>query len=30
MHWLENEGVISMKRGKTVVHNPSALSGYLR
>ncbi len=30
MHWLENEGVISMKRGKTVVHNPSALSSYLR
>jgi CRP/FNR family cyclic AMP-dependent transcriptional regulator len=26
MHWLENEGVISMKRGKTIVHNPSALS----
>lgn len=30
MHWLENEGVISMKRGKTVVHTPSALSDYLR
>jgi CRP/FNR family transcriptional regulator len=29
MHWLENEGAISMKRGKTIVHNPSALSGYL-
>jgi CRP/FNR family transcriptional regulator, cyclic AMP receptor protein len=30
MHWLENEGVISMKRGKTVVHTPSTLSNYLR
>ena len=30
MHWLENEGVISMKRGKTVVHSPADLSGYLR
>jgi CRP/FNR family transcriptional regulator, cyclic AMP receptor protein len=29
MHWLENEGVITMKRGKTVVHDPSALSRYL-
>jgi CRP-like cAMP-binding protein len=29
MHWLENEGVISMKRGKTVVHEPAALSRYL-
>ena len=29
MHWLENEGVISMKRGKTVVHRPADLSGYL-
>ena len=29
MHWLENEGVISMKRGKTVVHDPAALSRYL-
>jgi CRP/FNR family transcriptional regulator, cyclic AMP receptor protein len=30
MHWLENEGVISMKRGKTVVHSPSVLSDHLR
>jgi CRP/FNR family cyclic AMP-dependent transcriptional regulator len=29
MHWLENEGVISMKRGKTIVHDPSALSEHL-
>ena len=29
MHWLENEGVISMKRGKTVVHSPSALTEHL-
>ncbi len=29
MHWLENEGVITMKRGKTVVHDPAALSRYL-
>ena len=29
MHWLENEGVISMKRGKTIVHDPAALSRYL-
>jgi CRP/FNR family transcriptional regulator, cyclic AMP receptor protein len=30
MHWLENEGVISMKRGKTIVHSPAALSENLR
>jgi CRP-like cAMP-binding protein len=29
MHWMENEGVITMKRGKTVVHDPAALSRYL-
>lgn len=29
LHWLENEGVITMKRGKTVVHDPAALSRYL-
>jgi CRP/FNR family transcriptional regulator len=29
MHWLENEGVISLKRGKTIVHDPSALSKHL-
>ena len=30
MHWLENEGVISIGRGKTVVHRPSDLSSYLQ
>ncbi len=29
LHWLENEGVITLKRGKTVVHDPAALSRYL-
>jgi CRP-like cAMP-binding protein len=29
LHWLENEGVISLKRGKTIVHEPAALSRYL-
>jgi CRP/FNR family transcriptional regulator, cyclic AMP receptor protein len=29
MHWLENEGVISMKRGKTIVHDPAGLSRHL-
>jgi CRP/FNR family transcriptional regulator len=29
LHWLENEGVISLKRGRTIVHDPSALSRYL-
>jgi CRP-like cAMP-binding protein len=29
MHWLENEGAITMKRGKTIVHDPAALSRYL-
>ena len=29
LHWLENEGVISLKRGKTVVHDPAALSRHL-
>ena len=29
LHWLENEGVISLKRGRTVVHDSSALSRYL-
>jgi CRP/FNR family transcriptional regulator, cyclic AMP receptor protein len=29
MHWLENEGVITMKRGKTIVHDPDALSKHL-
>jgi CRP/FNR family transcriptional regulator len=30
MHWLENEGIISMKRGKTIVHDPAALTENLR
>jgi CRP/FNR family transcriptional regulator, cyclic AMP receptor protein len=29
LHWLENEGVITLKRGKTIVHDPAALSKYL-
>jgi CRP/FNR family transcriptional regulator, cyclic AMP receptor protein len=29
LHWLENEGVISMKRGRTIVHEPAALSRFL-
>jgi CRP-like cAMP-binding protein len=29
LHWLENEGVISLKRGRTIVHTPAALSRYL-
>jgi CRP/FNR family transcriptional regulator len=30
MHWLENEGLITIKRGKVVVHDPTALSKQLR
>jgi CRP/FNR family transcriptional regulator len=30
MHWLENEGVISLKRGKTIIHDPAALQKLLR
>ena len=30
MHWLENEGIITMKRGKTIVHDVIALSKQLR
>jgi CRP/FNR family transcriptional regulator len=30
MHWLENEGIITMKRGKTIVHDVVALSKQLR
>jgi CRP/FNR family cyclic AMP-dependent transcriptional regulator len=30
LHWLENEGVISLKRGKTIVRDPSALTRFLR
>jgi CRP/FNR family transcriptional regulator, cyclic AMP receptor protein len=29
LHWLENEGVLSLKRGRTVVHDAAALSRYL-
>jgi CRP/FNR family transcriptional regulator len=29
LYWLENEGVISLKRGRTVVHDPTALGRYL-
>jgi CRP-like cAMP-binding protein len=30
MHWLENEGIITIKRGKTVVRDVPALSKQLR
>ena len=30
LHRLENEGVISMRRGKTIVHDPTALGENLR
>ena len=30
MHWLENEGIITLGRGKTVVHRPADLSDYLQ
>lgn len=26
LHWLENEGIITIKRGKIIVHEPDALS----
>jgi CRP/FNR family transcriptional regulator, cyclic AMP receptor protein len=29
LHWLENEGAISLKRGRIVVHSPAALRGFL-
>jgi len=29
LHWLENEGVISIRRGRIVVHSPAALRGHL-
>ncbi len=29
LHWLENEGIVTLKRGRTVVHDPDALSRYL-
>lgn len=30
LHWLENEGIITLKRGKTLVHDVAALSKQLR
>jgi CRP/FNR family transcriptional regulator, cyclic AMP receptor protein len=29
LHWLENEGVIRVKRGRIIVRSPAALRGYL-
>jgi CRP-like cAMP-binding protein len=29
LHWLENEGVIRLKRGRIIVRSPSALRGHL-
>jgi CRP/FNR family transcriptional regulator len=29
LHWLENEGVIRVKRGRIIVHSPDALRGHL-
>ena len=29
LHWLENEGLIRLKRGRIIVHSPSALRGHL-
>jgi CRP/FNR family cyclic AMP-dependent transcriptional regulator len=29
LHWLENEGAISLKRGRIVVHSTAALRGHL-
>jgi CRP/FNR family cyclic AMP-dependent transcriptional regulator len=29
LHWLENEGVISLKRGRIIVRSPAALRGHL-
>jgi CRP/FNR family cyclic AMP-dependent transcriptional regulator len=29
LHWLENEGVLRVKRGRIIVRSPSALRGYL-
>ena len=28
-HWLENEGAISLKRGRIIVRSPAALRGHL-
>jgi CRP/FNR family transcriptional regulator len=29
LHWLENEGVLRIKRGRIIIHSPAALRGYL-
>ena len=29
LHWLENEGVLRVKRGRIIIHSPAALRGYL-
>jgi CRP-like cAMP-binding protein len=29
LHWLENEGVLRIKRGRIIVHSPATLRGYL-
>jgi CRP/FNR family transcriptional regulator, cyclic AMP receptor protein len=29
LHWLENEGVLRVKRGRIIVHSPAALRGHL-
>jgi CRP-like cAMP-binding protein len=29
LHWLENEGVLRVKRGRIIVHSAAALRGYL-
>ena len=29
LHWLENEGVLRVKRGRIIIHSPDALRGYL-
>jgi CRP/FNR family transcriptional regulator len=29
LHWLENEGVLTLKRGKILVHDPGALARYI-
>ena len=29
LHWLENEGLIRLKRGRIIVHSPTALRGHL-
>jgi len=29
LHWLENEGILTLKRGKMLVHDPAALARYI-